>query len=132
MSNVVLFNRANGEQLPSVSKTNKAGNVSIGYVSKKAYGEAKGLKGAALTRAHTQYRIELGMAGNVNISALLTKGEILAQKVTATRDGFKVAFARAEVLGAAPTPKPEEVAAQLSDAALLAIISSRKPLQAAA
>lgn len=122
---VTLFNRAAGEQLPVATKTNKSGAVSVGYLSKKAYGEQKGLKGAALRRAHEAYRVEFGMAGNVNVSAMMTKGEIIAQKVTTTKDGFKVAFVRAGVLGVQPQPKPEEAAAQLSTEQLLAIINAR-------
>ena len=124
---IVVFNRAAGAQLPAhTGKTNKAGHFTVGYLSKKAYGEQFSLKGAALSRAHLQYRIDIGMAGNVNISAMLTKGEILAQKVTTTKEGFKVAFTRAGVLGAAPQQKPEEVAGQLTTEQLMAIIEARK------
>lgn len=130
---IVVFNRAAGEQLPSVTKTSKGGAVTVGYVSKKEYGQTRGVKGAALARAHLQYRIDIGMAGNVNISTMLTRGEILAQKVTTTKEGFKVSFTRAGVLGAAPQQKPEEIAGQLSDEALLAIMAARKaPAQAVA
>lgn len=130
-SNVVIFNRAQGAQLPATTTTNKAGAVTVGYMNKKAYGAAKGIKGAALSRSHLQYRIDIGMAGNVNISAMLTKGEILLQKVTTTKEGFRAAFTRAEVLGAAPQQKPEEVAGQLSVEQLLAIIEGKKLAPAA-
>lgn len=126
MSNVVLFKRAEGaEQLAMTTKTSKAGYATTAYLSKKAYGIEKQLKGAALGRAHLQYRIDIGMAGNVNISTMLTRGEILAQKVVTTKEGFKVSFTRAGVLVAAPQPKPEEVAATLSDETLLALIAAR-------
>lgn len=132
-NNVVLFNRAAGEQLPAhTGKTNKAGYSTTGYLAKKAYGERFDLKGAALGRAHLQYRIDLGMAGNVNVSTMLTRGEILLQKVTTTKDGFKASFVKAAALGAAPQQKPEEVAGQLTTEQLLAIIEARKPAAPAA
>lgn len=130
MSNIVLFKGT--ESLPVSTSTTSKGYTKAGYTSKKDYGTLKGLKGAALTRAHLQYRIDFGMAGNVNISAMLTKGEIVAQRVVTTRDGLKVTFNRADTFGIAPTVKPEEAAAQLTDAQLLAIMASRKPAQAAA
>ncbi len=125
---VPSFGRATGEMLPTA--TSKKGNT-VGYVSKKAYGVANNLKGAALSRAHLEYRIQLGMAGNVNISTMLTTGQILAQKVTTTNDGFKVAFVHAAKLGVvAADPKAE--ASKLSDAELLAIVEARKPKAPAA
>ena len=123
MSAIALFQ---SDKLSLSSRTNKAGYTTTGYVSKKEYGIVNKLKGAALSRAHLQYRIDIGMVGNVNISALLTAGQILAQKTTATADGFKVTFVNASALGAVPAEKPEVVAAKLSDEALLAIINGRK------
>lgn len=130
--NVVLFNRADGAQLPMTTRTSKGGATTVAYMNKKAYGEEKHLKGAALSRAHLQYRIDFGMVGNKSISAMLTGGEIVAQKVTTTKDGFKVAFTHAHVLGAAPAADPKQVAATVSTEELLAIIAARKPAPAQA
>lgn len=117
----------NGTSLPmGAVRTSKSGAVSVGYMDRKSYGRALGVKGAALDKAHLQYRIDLGMAGNVNVSALLTSGQILAQKVTNMRSGImRVDFMRADKLGVT-TQKPEEIAAKLSDEQLLAILAARK------
>lgn len=136
-NNIVLFNGANGQTMELATKTNKSGNVTTGYVSKKAYGEAHNVKGAALARAHLQYRIDLGIVANGNLTAKIARGELLVQKHVETKDGCKVTLVRAGVLGASPAVKPEEVAATLTVEQLMALVASKQsaaiqPMQVAA
>lgn len=136
MSNVnnglVVFT-GNGE----VSKvtTNKAGITTMRFIPKKEYGEQHGIKGAALGRAHTQYRIDRAVqGGNTNVAAMIARGEILIEtyKLNKAQDGGSLGFTLSSKLGAAPQRKPEEVAADLSIEALQAILAGKQAAAAPA
>src|SRR5678815_1941801 len=72
------------------TKVNKAGQTLVSFLTKKDYGVAHELKGAALTRSHQQYRIDRGVALNMRLSAAIASGQIVAEKVATTNDGFRV------------------------------------------
>jgi len=121
MSAIALFN---GNTSTSISTVSKGGTVT--FMTKKAYGAKYSLKGAALRRAHEQYRIERGVAGNGALATLMTSGQVLAERVkwNKSETGFTVGFTLASKLGAAPVDA-KAAAAQLSDDQLLAIIAAR-------
>jgi len=118
---LVMFNAGMDNKV----STNKSGATTTAYLSKKEYGEKHGVKGQALNRAHLQYRIDRGVNANGNLAAMMTSGQIVAEKQVSTSDGFKVKFTFAKNLGCAPTD-PKVEAAKLSDADLLAILEARK------
>lgn len=120
---VVVFNGSIEHKVT----TNRAGMAVVTYLSKKDYGTQYNLKGAALRRAHDQYRIDRGVAANGNLATLMTSGQIVAEKMRGTGDGgFSVKFTPARNFGAAPVSDPVAVAGKLSDEQLMAILNSRK------
>jgi len=121
----------NGKSDVAVS-TNNAGTVTTTFLSKKEYGLKFNVKGAALNRAHLNYRIEFGLALNGGIAGALAKGEIVGQKVKYTKGGaWDVRFVPAVQLGVAPERDPMEVAKSLTEEQLLALLASKKTAPAA-
>lgn len=111
-------------------KTLKSGAVSETYLNRKEYGKVHGLKGAALRRAHDQYRMNRGVKANGGLAALMTSGQVVLEKLTtkANGNGFTAGFTFAREFGAAD---PRTVAATLSDDELMAIMEERKAKQQA-
>lgn len=80
--------------------SNKAGD-GVTIVSQKRLGELTGLKGAALKRAHFQYRLEAGKALNAGLSSGMASGDILAKSVVPTKNGgLRAVFDRVANLNA--------------------------------
>lgn len=95
--------------------TNKAGDGLV-IVSQKRLGEITGLKGAALKRAHFNYRIEAGKSLNAGLSAGMASGEIIAKSVVPTKGGgMRAVFDRTENLNAPVAKKDAERAALLAE-----------------
>ena len=98
--------------------TNKSGD-GITVVSQKRLGEITGLKGAALKRAHFNYRIEAGEALNAGLSAGMASGEIIAKAVVPTKSGgLRATFDRVANLNA-PAEKSAKVSALEAEIARL-------------
>lgn len=113
--------------------TSKAGAETIAYLSQKDYGVKYGIKGQALKRAHLQYRIDRGTnQGNVGISTLITKGQVVCEKVRqwASGKGFDAKFTYARELGVVATD-PAAEARKLTKEQLLAIIAEQEKAAAA-
>lgn len=73
--------------------------ATVAVLSRKAYGERHSLKGAELRRKHNEYLRSTGQRFNVGISAALTKGTHLVQKITPQADGcFTARFVPANKL----------------------------------
>lgn len=95
--------------------TNKAGDGLV-IVSQKRLGEITGLKGAALKRAHFEYRVEAGKALNAGLSAGMASGEIIAKSVIPTKGGgLRAVFDRTDSLAAPKSKKDAETAALLAE-----------------
>jgi len=78
--------------------SNKAG-CGLVIVTQKKLGEITGLKGAALKRAHFEYRLEAGKALNAGLSAGMASGEIITKSVVPTKGGgIRAVFDRVESL----------------------------------
>jgi hypothetical protein len=108
--------------------TNKAGAQTIAFLSQKDYGTKYGMKGQALKRAHLQYRIDRGTnQGNVGISTLITKGQVVCEKVRqwASGKGFDAKFTYAHELGVVATD-PKAEARKLTKEQLLEIIAEQE------
>lgn len=118
---LVLFTGGNG--LDTKVKTLASGAQSATYLSKKEYGAKHDLKGAKLNKAHEAYRVQRGMAGNVSLSAMLTAGQIVAEKVTTKKDGtgFSVGFTYAKEL----VDDPKIAAAECTTEELTAILKAK-------
>lgn len=110
------------------SKATKSGE-SHTYMSKKDYGTRFSLKGAELRKAHDHYRYEFGVSGNKALASALASGDIIAQRVADTKTGISVNFVRKSVLEL--EADPVQIAGQLSDEQLLALIAARKAAPAA-
>lgn len=98
--------------------TNKAGTGLV-LVSKKTLGRTTGLKGAALNRAHFEYRVEAGKALNAGLASKMAGGELLAQKIIPTKHGFTVGFATVATMKS-PSPKKSTEVVDKAIAALIA------------
>jgi len=85
----------------------KSGSTSAVLLTKKQYGEANGLKGAALNQAHYEYK-RAAMSDNAKVvgAALLT-GEIGLTRVSANarRDGGSLSFKLMDSLSAPKAPE---------------------------
>ena len=114
MSSVTVFNNS---ALAVSTKTSTTGAVRETFVSKKAFGITSGLKGKALARAHDEYKVRFGVAGNANVSVNIATGQWIAQSVTHAKDGLShsVKFVNASELEAA----------QPTDAELIAMFAAR-------
>lgn len=98
--------------------SNKAGD-GVTIVSQKRLGELTGLKGAALKRAHFQYRLDAGKALNAGLSSGMASGDILAKSVVPTKNGgLRAVFDRVANLNA-PAEKSSKVTALEAEVARL-------------
>lgn len=91
----MMIEKLNTTGMKLTPKHNASGELlgnAVTYVTKKEYGERHGLKGAALTRAHLEYRRTSGLAMNADLSSAMAKGAIVAQRVTPTATGMQVLF----------------------------------------
>ena len=119
-----------------VEKSNKRGNaVTATYLDRKSYGKQHNLTGAALDRAHLAYRMELGLAGNVNIAAKLAGGDWLVDRVKSSHNKtgrvlHTVTFVEAAQLQAPPATAAEALK-EVSVEELLAEIAKRKAAEVA-
>lgn len=122
---IVVFN---GDNRLHVTKTSTSGAVTTGYVSKKDYGTRHNLKGSALTKAHTKYRVDRGLDANRNLASMLAGGLIVAEKqvMKANGEGFKVDFTFAKELDVQPVVDPVKVAGQLNVEQLKAILAEKE------
>lgn len=92
----------------------------ITVVSQKHLGEITGLKGAALKRAHFEYRLEAGKMLNAGLSAGMAAGEIIAKTVVPTKaGGIRATFDRVSKLNS-PSQKTAKQALQEMAAKLVA------------
>lgn len=57
------------------------------YQDRKGYGLTHGLKGAALDKAHKEYRRALGVVMNGVVSTAFTSGQYVTQKIKPTASG---------------------------------------------
>ena len=80
--------------------------TSVAVLSRKAYGEQHGVKGAELRRKHNAYLRDVGQRFNVGISAALTAGTHVVQKLTPQADGcFTARFVPATKLADSDSDK---------------------------
>ena len=110
------------------SRDNKYGSV-VATVSRKQFGAERNLKGQALKREYANYRRALGVdTFNVGISAAMTSGRVVAQKITPTAKGFNVAFVRAaelEVKASEKAKATEKSAQAAAEEKLKAILEEK-------
>ena len=112
----------NGHAIPI--RTEKGGAVT--FCTQKEMGSITGLKGAALKRAHSDYRFKLGVRGNQNIAAQLAGGQIVLQKWKATESGdFIARFTTPEKIGVSSV-SPIDAAAALPIDQLAALLIKRQ------
>lgn len=98
VSSVVIANK-------SIEFSANKNGEGMKLVTQKRLGELTGLKGAALKRAHFNYRIEAGKALNAGLSSGMAAGEIIAKSVIPTKSGgLRAVFDRTENLSA-PAPR---------------------------
>lgn len=127
---LTVFN-GNGDQ--SVVTTTKSGRVNTTYFDKKTYGLKHGLKGAALNRAHYQYRLDRGLVANTNTAAAIASGKIVIEKHSLRADGkggtlgymFIDAIKAPSAGRAAKAVSPMEAANTLTTEQLMAILEAR-------
>lgn len=111
-------------------KTLASGGRSITVLSRKAYGEKTGYKGAELKRKHNEYLCQIGVKGNEGVSAMIARGEVLVHKISERMDrdgekvGLNVVFKMANQVDTSADPRL--AAQQCSDAELLAILKQRE------
>lgn len=90
MSNgIVVFGGGN-----VVSKFNKSDRETVRVMTKKEYRAEHKLTSAEANRLHPQYLLEVGIAANGNLSAMLATGQVVAQRKVNTATGFNVTFVR--------------------------------------
>jgi hypothetical protein len=82
----------NGETHQSVVKTSASGSTLCTYMSRKDYGVANNLKGAALKRQHEQYRLDRGIQANSNVASMLAGGKIVIEKCRMNKTGSAGSF----------------------------------------
>lgn len=82
----------NGETHQSVVKTSASGSTLCTYLSRKDYGQVNSLKGAALKRAHEQYRLDRGIQANQNVASMLAGGSIVIEKCRMNKSGSAGSF----------------------------------------
>lgn len=98
VSSVVIANK-------SIEFSANKNGEGLKLVTQKRLGEMTGLRGAALKRAHFEYRVEAGKSLNAGLSAGMASGEILAKSVVPTKSGgLRAVFDRTANLNA-PAPR---------------------------
>ena len=110
------------------TRENKHGAI-IATLSRKQFGAERNLKGQALKREYADYRRTFGVDTlNVGISAAMTSGRVVAQKITPTSKGFSVAFVRAaelEVKASDKAKATEKSAQAAADERLKAMLEEK-------
>lgn len=108
---------------------NKSGEGLV-IVTQKKLGEITGLKGAALKRAHFEYRLEAGKALGAGLVAGMASGDIIAKSVIPTKaGGLRAVFDRVENLTApsqSVSAKDKEIARLQAELAALRATQAAK------